>query len=92
MSPTQLKKGRQVKIRFNIQRTVQILSANDIMRSMADSDNTYTIDSTQFFGDHKVAMIDGYLWMPEDLMDIEVGITDPVNMKGKKVLFDPSEL
>ena len=92
MTPEQLKIGKKVRINKNIELTTKILSSNHLMEEMAGGGNTYKITGTKRYRDHTVAIVNEYLWMPEDLIDLEGGIKGSINMKGEKVLFDPGEL
>ena len=101
MEEAQLKSRMTVQIAENIDETTRVLSSNLDMANMAGNGENYIIQGVR---DHttekvesgicKIAEVKGYVWMPCDLYDPSISISDDeyVTVKAKKVMFDPSEL
>lgn len=96
MLPENMKVGLSVRISHNIDRTHERVKSTNEMLLMKGDGNYYPIERIR---DHssssntiKVAVVNGYLWHPHDLIwDDEPGVED-VSLKGKKETFDVNEL
>lgn len=101
MKASELKRGMKVGISKDIRETTRVLSSNSEMASMAGNGKDYEIQDIRTHtsekikgGRGKIVEMRGYVWMPCDLFDPSISIPDGeyVTVKGKKVMFDPSEL
>ena len=92
MRPEKIKIGMKVRISKDISLTRRNLTAGTTMRRMAGTSKLYEINGTT---DHsqfgKIAHVNGYVWMPEDLLD-DHDVFKEVTLKGKSVRFDPGEM
>jgi len=93
MKAKDLRKDMKVLIAEDIGHTARTVSVNGEMRMLAGQLKPLNVNEVRFHDEYgTIASVEGYVWMPSDLINCEDGWTKEVAISGDVATFDPSEL